>query len=248
MNGLLNIDIPLAVVGCDFRIASTPLRERLVSTDEQRAELFQAIRRIDPEAGFAALETCNRVEWIVSTENPRWMAELLKARVIALWNEAFAGRAEIPEPLALVPAYLEPEHDILGGIQMREQRVGLEHHGNPALGGWCVGDVRAADQHPPAIHRIETGDHPQGRRLAAAGRSEQDQKTPLFRAQGDILDGNRITPTLGDADQLDSGHGRSPAPGPARNAMSRPTLHRSRSTRKNDVRFSTLYVNNMSDR
>jgi glutamyl-tRNA reductase len=102
MNGLLNIDIPLAVVGCDFRIASTPLRERLVSTDEQRAELFQAIRRIDPEAGFAALETCNRVEWIVSTENPRWMAELLKARVIALWNEAFAGRAEIPEPLALV--------------------------------------------------------------------------------------------------------------------------------------------------
>ena len=98
MNGKMNITIPLVVVGCDYRTAATVFREKLVTTPEKRALLFHALGRIDPAAGLAVLETCNRVEWIVSTENPQWMGELLKARMISLWKNAFRELDSHPVP------------------------------------------------------------------------------------------------------------------------------------------------------
>ena len=89
-------ETPLVVVGCDFRVASSSFRERLITTPEQRAELFAAIRRTDEEAGFLALETCNRVEWIVSTENPRWIGELLEAQMLSRWSEHLASDGLLP--------------------------------------------------------------------------------------------------------------------------------------------------------
>jgi len=105
MNGKLKIEVPLAVVSCDFRVAPSLFREKLVSTPERRQELFRAIRRIDPAAGYMALETCNRTEWLVSAENPAWLAELLKAHMTSLWKEALPGLDGYPAPAA----YLGPD-------------------------------------------------------------------------------------------------------------------------------------------
>ena len=104
MNGKLKIEVPLAVVSCDFRVAPTMFREKLVSTPERRRELFRAIHRIDPAAGYLALETCNRTEWLVSTENPAWLAELLKAHMLQLWQETLPGLASYPSPAVYLGA------------------------------------------------------------------------------------------------------------------------------------------------
>jgi len=91
------VEIPLAVVGCDFRTASTSFREVLVTTPEERADLVASMRRMDASAGLVALETCNRVEWIVSSEEPRWMAELLKAQMVSRWCTPESGGDDLPE-------------------------------------------------------------------------------------------------------------------------------------------------------
>ena len=91
-------DIPLAVVGCDFRTARQDIRSMLISTEAQRKSLTECLRGIDRNAGFAALETCNRVEWIVAGENPGWIADILHAQFIARWEEARLETADMPDP------------------------------------------------------------------------------------------------------------------------------------------------------
>lgn len=96
------VDVPLAVVGCDFRSANVSFREQLVTASEQRRKLFEGIQAMDPGAGFAALETCNRVEWIVASENPHWVAELLAAQVEQLWQAQLPEVDEPPRPSVYV--------------------------------------------------------------------------------------------------------------------------------------------------
>jgi len=91
-------DIPLLVIGSDFRLASVVLREQLVSTAETRKPLFESIRKIDPEAGFVSLETCNRTEWIISTTQPQWLGDILRAHMIHIWQQAFPQCSNFPEP------------------------------------------------------------------------------------------------------------------------------------------------------
>ena len=59
---------------------------------------------------------------------------------------------------------------------VRVQRVVLEHHRDVALLGREVGDVAVADEQPTAVDALEAGEHPQRRRLAAAGRADQDEE------------------------------------------------------------------------
>ncbi len=92
---------PLAVVGCDFRIAPTKFREKLVMSPENRQALFHAIRSIDPAAGLLVLDTCNRIEWLVSTEQPEWMSDLIKARMVKLWQDHCAPAPVLPEPYVI---------------------------------------------------------------------------------------------------------------------------------------------------
>ncbi len=94
--------VPLLVVGCDFRTAPTLYRETMLSSPLGRAQLIEDLRRIDPEAEFLALETCNRVEWMVATDQPAWISEILKARILSLWNKVRDDRSASPEPYAYV--------------------------------------------------------------------------------------------------------------------------------------------------
>ncbi len=92
-------EIPLAIVGYDFRISSSTLREKLITTKEDRGLLMTSIRRMDPSAGLLVLETCNRVEWIVSTQMPEWIAEILKAQMLRfLQNSRINGTDAVPHP------------------------------------------------------------------------------------------------------------------------------------------------------
>ena len=76
--------LPLAVVGCDFRIAPSRVRSALVLPEERIRGLFSDLVRGKIADGLVDLNTCNRNEWLVSTENPAWAAELLKSQMMEL--------------------------------------------------------------------------------------------------------------------------------------------------------------------
>src|ERR1700736_4098104 len=89
------------------------------------------------------------------------------------------------------PAQAQPECDIVEHREMRKQRVILENEADvPAVRRLVVKPL--AMQADRALgERLETGDAPQRRRLAAAARSEQREKFPLlhlerYRAGADL--------------------------------------------------------------
>ncbi len=83
--------IPLAVVGCDFRVASSAWRSRLVLTDEDFHVISEGLFEGQAADGFLELNTCNRNEWIVSSRNPEWAASLLQGQMmLRLGQEARA--------------------------------------------------------------------------------------------------------------------------------------------------------------
>jgi glutamyl-tRNA reductase len=149
-DGRRRADVPLAVVGVDFRSAPASHRELLVATDAERHELFAGIRRVDANAGLLALETCNRVEWIVSCDSPSWMAELLKAQMLSRWCERLVDEKELPEVYGYVGAeaarhifrvvsgmesLATGEAEIAGQFQRALQRAMLEQTSSRILNG-----------------------------------------------------------------------------------------------------------------
>lgn len=73
--------LPLAVIGCDFRIASASARSRLVMDPDEQLALAKRLTDSSWVDGIAFLNTCNRNEWLVSAKDPRWAANLLKSRM-----------------------------------------------------------------------------------------------------------------------------------------------------------------------
>ena len=74
-------NLPLAVVGCDFRVASSQWRNRLLLAGSDRDELTAALRVSCGASGLVVVETCNRVEWLVSAPAPQWAGEVLRAQM-----------------------------------------------------------------------------------------------------------------------------------------------------------------------
>lgn len=82
--------IPLAIVGVTFRDAPTHVRDAALRCDsgtggdtlENTAVTAQLIAR-GHATGVVRLETCSRVEWIISSPEPRWAAELLRSALLA---------------------------------------------------------------------------------------------------------------------------------------------------------------------
>ena len=96
------------------------------------------------------------------------------------------------------PAPAQPERDVLEDVQVREQRVALEHRVDrpPVRPG--VGDVLLAEQHPPGGRPLQPGHHPQRGRLPAAGRAEQGEERAAGHLQADAVDGGERSEALGD--------------------------------------------------
>ncbi len=80
-------------------------------------------------------------------------------------------------PLGLAgAAHPQTEGDVVGGGQVREQAVGLEHHAGVALVRGDRGDVLAVDQDLARVVLLEAGQDAQRGGLAAAGRAEQGEQ------------------------------------------------------------------------
>jgi glutamyl-tRNA reductase len=135
----IKTEIPLLVVGFDFRIASSALREKLVSTEEGRQHLLAEIHKVDDSAGLLILETCNRLEWIVSTRLPGWLAEMLKARMLSRWYESFPQLKHFPSP------YVFTEKEAV--IHVLQVVVGMQ--------SLATGEAQIAGQFQTALKRAQ---------------------------------------------------------------------------------------------
>jgi glutamyl-tRNA reductase len=81
----------LALVGCDFRVAATRLRARLVLDDQNAIRIADSLLDGSHADGFAEVATCNRVEWIASGGDPQWIACLLSAEMRSALGPEGAG-------------------------------------------------------------------------------------------------------------------------------------------------------------
>ena len=91
---------------------------------------------------------------------------------------------------------------------MRVERIGLEHHGDAALGRIDVVHALAADLEIARRDRLEPGDHPEQRRLSAARRADEDHELLAPDVEIDALDDFERTKRLADAPQPHAAHDR----------------------------------------
>lgn len=89
--------VPLAVVGCDFRVASTAWRNVLMLDEASRRDLAGALATTCEASGLVVLETCNRVEWLIEAPRARWAGELARAQMLERWR-AMGHKAPLPTP------------------------------------------------------------------------------------------------------------------------------------------------------
>ncbi len=90
--------LPLAVVGCDFRVASTAWRNAALLDPDARRSLLDGMRRAAGARGLVVLETCNRVEWWIDAPDPRWAADLARAAMVARWQPRLPAGSAPPQP------------------------------------------------------------------------------------------------------------------------------------------------------
>jgi glutamyl-tRNA reductase len=168
--------LPLAVVGADFRRAPARRRGGLVLADAERHDLAVELRRSGVADGLACLDTCNRTEWIASSSQPAWAAEVLRTQMIARYQGtphrpedtselvpfAFHG-AEAARHLFDVAVGLESfvfgEQEIAAQLHRALERCRAEHTASPIING--LG--RVVGRLTKLTHRVAlTGSGPRG--------------------------------------------------------------------------------------
>ena len=112
---------------------------------------------------------------------------------------------------------LEAEAEVLLDRHLRVERVVLEDHRNVAVARSELRDVPVADHDAALRHLLQAGDHPKQRRLAAAGRSDEDHELAVVDVEGHRVEGS-------DAVRVDLRRPLQPDPGHVRPALpTRPT-------------------------
>ena len=109
-------------------------------------------------------------------------------------SAALRTRLSISSLFSLGDAHAEGH--VVVDRHMRIERVGLEHHGDAALRGRHVVDQLAGDLQLAAGDLLEAGDRAQQRRLAAAGRADEDDELARLDVEIDAVqdvDGCRRT-------------------------------------------------------
>ena len=92
--------------------------------------------------------------------------------------------------------HLQPEGDVVEHRQVRIERIALKHHRDVPVTGRHVVDDAAADRDRPLADLLEARDHPQGGRLAAAGRSDDDDELTVADLEGVTSVDRRFTDAL----------------------------------------------------
>ncbi len=114
---------------------------------------------------------------------------------------------QAPRMVALL-AHLQAEQDVLAHVEVRKERVRLEHHREPPLARREPRDVAPVDDDAPRARCVEPGDQAQGRRLAAARRPEQHDEGAGGGLEARVVDRRLVPPEPGDMLQPDRTHGR----------------------------------------
>jgi hypothetical protein len=100
-------------------------------------------------------------------------------------------------PLLLRQALvLEPERNVVGNGEVREEGVALEDRVDVALVRRRLRHVGPVEHDPPARRPLEARDHPQRRGLAAAGRADQREELARRHMHVDPVDRDRIAELL----------------------------------------------------
>src|SRR5262249_2749053 len=101
-------------------------------------------------------------------------------------------------PHALAP---KAERDILVHGEVREERVRLEHGVHVALVRRQPADLAFAEVDLAPARLLETADHPQRRRLAAARRPEQREEAAALDLETEVVDRDDVVELLRDVDE-----------------------------------------------
>ncbi|MDT4853426.1 hypothetical protein FQZ97_876910 [compost metagenome] len=105
--------------------------------------------------------------------------------------------------LALDLRHVHAEGNVLSHGHVREKCIVLEHEADAAVAHRYVGRILIAEIDVAAIGEFEARDHPQDRRLAGTGRTEQRNKLAALNLQGDVLDGAEGLESLDDVVKAD---------------------------------------------
>lgn len=106
-------------------------------------------------------------------------------------------------------ALYQTERHIGRRVQVRKQRVVLEHHGDVALLRWQPGDVLPAQPHLTTSRALQAGHQRQQAGLALARRPQQGQRFASSHLQADALQHGAAGVKQRQVNQLE--HGFSPA-------------------------------------
>jgi len=101
------------------------------------------------------------------------------------------------------PLVLQPEGDVVGDVEVREERIALEHGVDAALVRGDARDVAAVEDDPSARRQLEARDHSQRRRLAAARRPEQGEELARRHVEVDPVDRDDVFEAFGEPLELD---------------------------------------------
>ena len=115
----------------------------------------------------------------------------------------------------------QPERHVLVDVQVREQRVGLEHGVDVALVGGVVGDVATAQVDRAERRILEAADHPERGGLAAPRRAQHAEELALGDIEGKVVHRGHVSEQLGDTFEayVDLGHVPNPLCRRPRRAM-----------------------------
>ena len=186
--------------------------------DEHQAELALEVAQLDAHPQLEqAVEVAERLveeqRLRLRDEDPRERdALLLPARErprLAVGERRQADHVErLERPLAplLLPdaVHLEAELDVGEHRPVREQREVLEDGGRRPLVRRQVDERLAVEDDVTLGRELVAADHPQRRRLAAAGRAQEDDVLAVVDVQVDVVDGDRAAREhLGQADEVE---------------------------------------------
>jgi glutamyl-tRNA reductase len=162
----------IVLVGVDFRCASTRFRAALALDRGGRGQFFQTLCSNGAD-GLVVLETCNRTEWLVASDEGAWIAQLLDAKMQRLWAE-FGGERPRPfvhqgeaaarhllEVAAGLQSFVPGERQIAGQVQSAFGRARADGQSNALLNilGSCAGRVVRKGQRRRGAAAVAKGVH-----------------------------------------------------------------------------------------
>ena len=111
------------------------------------------------------------------------------------------------------PAHPEAVAHVLLDVHVREHRVALEDHPDVAFPRRHPRDVPAVDHDASRVRRLQTGDHPQHRRLAGAARTEKGEELAGLHVEGEVARGDGVAEALVEGVEPEDGFGHRDGPG-----------------------------------